>query len=376
MKFSKRSEFLTSSPLYVFAKKVKEFEAQGREVISLGLGEPYYDTPNGTKLAGIKAIENNKTHYNPAMGSMELRKAIAQKHNASVENVAVSSGAKPFLGSIFWSLLDEGDLVFMASPYYPPFAQIIRSCGGEIVYVDTKPADFQLTASLLQEEISKQDMENRSAYIIINSPNNPTGTTYEKEELRKIVELCKENNITIISDECYASFSPNPEFSLREFSDDIIVINSLSKSHAMTGWRIGYVVCPANLAVVVGRFLENYIGCPSSISDAAAVTALNGETLPDFVEQRKIVHVWLDGMKIPYAKSTGGIFIFPDFSAVMKKNNIANSVDLATYFLENAGVAMTPGVSFGEKYDTHLRISYCIEVNVLKVALEKLEKVI
>ncbi|EKE20349.1 MAG: aspartate aminotransferase, partial [uncultured bacterium] len=108
-------------------------------------------------------------------------------------------------------------------------------------------------------------MENKNSYIIINSPNNPTGTTYEKAELKKIVELCRKNKIAIISDECYSNFSSNPEFSLREFSDEIIVINSLSKSHAMTGWRIGYVICPADLAVVIGRFLENYIGCPSSI---------------------------------------------------------------------------------------------------------------
>jgi aspartate/methionine/tyrosine aminotransferase len=154
------------------------------------------------------------------------------------------------------------------------------------------------------------------------------------------------------------------------------VINSLSKSHAMTGWRIGYVVCPAELNVVIGRFLENYIGCPSSISDWASLTALETKTLPDFIEQREIVHAWLDEMKIPYAKSTGGIFIFPDFSSVMEKKNITNSVDLATFFLENAGVAMTPGVSFGENFDSHLRISYCVEIEKLKSALRKIKDAI
>lgn len=376
MKFSKRSNFLTSSPLYVFAKKVKEFEAQGREVISLGLGEPYYNTPEEIKLAGIEAIKNNKTHYNPAVGSMALRKEIASVHGVEAERVAVSSGAKPFLGSIFWSLLDEGDLVFLASPYYPPFAQIIESCGGKIVFVDTKKTGFQLTASLLESEIGKQNIAEKNCFIIINSPNNPTGVTYEKEELKKIVALCREKKVTIISDECYSAFSHDPHFSLREFGDEIIVINSLSKSHAMTGWRIGYAICPAELTVVVGRFLENYIGCPSSISDASAIVALKEKTLPDFTEQREIVHAWLDEMKISYAKSTGGIFIFPDFSQTMKKKNITNSTDLATYFLESAGVAMTPGISFGENFDTHLRISYCIRIEDLKMALDKLKSVI
>jgi aspartate/methionine/tyrosine aminotransferase len=376
MKFSKRSNFLTSSPLYVFAKKVKELEAQGKEIVSLGLGEPYYDTPEEIKLAGIEAIKNNKTHYNPAAGTMALRQAIAKKHGTTPDRVSVSSGAKSFLGSIFWSLLDEGDLVFMATPYYPPFAQIIESCGGKIIQVDTKAKDFQLTSETLQKEIDQQDFSGKSAFIIINSPNNPTGVTYEKEELKKIVSLCQKNSITIISDECYSNFSPDPDFSLRQFSDEIIVINSLSKSHAMTGWRIGYAVCPVELNVVVGRFLENYIGCPSSISDAAAIAALNAESLPDFHEQRTIMHAWLTKMGISFTESTGGIFIFPDFSNIMKEKGIANSVDLATFFLEKGGVATTPGISFGEKYDTHLRLTYCIKVDVLKLALEKLEKVI
>ncbi|HBP01290.1 MAG TPA: hypothetical protein DD454_03715 [Candidatus Moranbacteria bacterium] len=144
----------------------------------------------------------------------------------------------------------------------------------------------------------------------------------------------------------------------------------------MTGWRIGYVICPPELNVIVGRFLENYIGCPSSISDAAALVALKSEPLPDLVGQRELVHGWLERLGIPHTKSEGGIFIFPDFAEIMKKKGIANSVDLATYFLEEAGVATTPGVSFGEKYDAHLRISYCIETPKLALALEKLEKVI
>ncbi len=377
MQTSKRATKLTASPLYVFAKKVKEQEALGREIISLGLGEPYYDTPEVIKEAGIAAIRNDKTHYNPAQGSMALRKKIAQKYSVEVERVSVSTGAKPFLGSIFWSLVDEGDLVFMAGPYYPPFYQIADSCGAQVVLVDTKPNNFQLKAEVLREIFEENNTTTKKAFIIINSPNNPSGVTYEKAELEKIVAVCKENGVTIISDECYSNFSPDSNFSLRQFGDEIIVINSLSKSHAMTGWRIGFAICPVELNVVVGRFLENYIGCPCSISDAAAVVALEGEnTLPDLLKQREIMHAWLDEMKISYAKSTGGIFIFPDFVEVMKKLNIKTSVELATYFLEKAGVATTPGISFGEKYDTHLRLSYCIKPDELKNALGKIKEII
>ena len=145
----------------------------------------------------------------------------------------------------------------------------------------------------------------------------------------------------------------------------------------MTGWRIGYAICPSELSVTIGRFLENYIGCPSSISDAAAIVALESDaTLPDLTSQREIMHKWLSEMKISYAKSTGGIFIFPGFADVMKKLNLKSSVELATYFLEKAGVATTPGISFGEKYDTHLRLSYCIKPEELKIALEKIKSVL
>ncbi|KKU51823.1 MAG: Aspartate aminotransferase [Candidatus Moranbacteria bacterium GW2011_GWE2_47_10] len=376
MKFSNRSSCLTSSPLYVFSRKVKEQEALGREIISLGLGEPFYDTPEEIKQAGIRAIENNKTHYNPATGSMELRKTLAVIHGVTPEHISVSSGAKPFLGAVFWSLVDEGDIVYMAGPYYPPFLQIAESCGAKVVLIDTKPTGLRLTADSLKEAIDANRHNQKKSYIIINSPNNPTGVVYEKAELEKIVALCKQRGITIISDECYGKLSADPDFGLRNFSEDVIVINSLSKSHAMTGWRIGYVICPPELNVIVGRFLENYIGCPSSISDAAALVALKSEPLPDLVGQRELVHGWLERLGIPHTKSEGGIFIFPDFAEIMKKKGIANSVDLATYFLEEAGVATTPGVSFGEKYDAHLRISYCIETPKLALALEKLEKVI
>ena len=376
MRISKRAAKLTSSPLYTFAEKVKLRQAQGMEIISLGLGEPYYDTPEIIKQAGIEAIKANKTHYNPAQGSNVLRKKIAARYGVEADCVSVSSGAKPFLSSVLWSLVDDGDLVFMAGPYYPPFFQIASSCGAEIVLIDTKPQDFQLKADALEEIFSKNNTQEKKSCIIINSPNNPTGVTYEKDELEKIVAVCKKHKVTIISDECYSNFSSDTAFSLRQFSQEVIVINSLSKSHAMTGWRVGFVVCPAEFNVVIGRYLENHIGCPSSISDAAAIVALeSGQTLPDLVEQRKIVHAWLIKMEIAFAESTGGIFVFPDFSKFMREKGLSNSVELATYFLEKAGVATTPGISFGEMYDTNLRLSYCLKTEKLQQALDKVEKV-
>jgi len=373
MKFSKRSSHLVSSPLYVFFGKVKAQEALGKKIISLGVGEPYQDTPEAIKNAGIAAIKNNKTRYNPATGSMALKKALAEKYQVAPEQVALASGAKPFLGSIMWSLLDEGDVMFMAGPVYPPFFQIAESNGARVVLVDTKPTGFKMTLAAVEEAYKNTDLKGASAYMLLNSPNNPTGVAYDKAELKKIVSFCGEQGITIISDECYNNFSADPEFTVRQLDDQAVVINSFSKTYAMTGWRLGYAIMPVEMSVIVGRYLENYLGCASSIADAAALVALETEPLADFTEQRTIIHAWLGKHGIPYAPSTGGIFVFPDFSPIMAKKGIANSVDLATYFLENAEVATTPGSAFGEKYDSHLRLSYCIKVEELILALEKLD---
>jgi len=374
MKFSKRSEKLTSSPLYVFFRKVKEAEAAGKKIISLGVGEPFQDTPENIKQAGIEAIKAGKTKYNPAAGSTALRKKMAEKYQVSIEQVVTSNGAKPFLGSIFWSLVDEGEIVYLAAPVYPPFFAIAESCDAKVVLIDTKPTEFKLTLKALKEAVENND-NGKPAHLLVNSPNNPTGVVSDKEELEKIVRFCKENNITLISDECYSQFSPDPSFSLRQIDPKVIVINSFSKAYGMTGWRLGYVVCPAELAVALTRYLDNYVGCASSISDAAAITALDSEPLEDFVEQRKIIHQWLAEHQIPFSPSTGGIFIFPDFKPVIEKLNLSGSMELAAYFLEKAEVATTPGIAFGEAYDTHLRISYSIKIEELKEALEKLDKV-
>ncbi len=378
MRFSKRSDFLVSSPLYAFSKKVKEMEGRGVEVFSLGLGEPFYDTPEAIKKAGIEAIEKNQTHYNPAAGSMKLRQALAEKYQAEAANVAVSSGAKPILGAVFWSLLNEGDQVFLAAPFYPPFLQIIQSCGGQTILIDTKPSGFKMTVESLRSAFENSYQENPDfagqKYLLVNSPNNPTGTVYDKNELKKIVEFCRENKITVISDECYNQFSAEKGFTLRGFSQDVIVINSLSKSHAMTGWRIGFVIAPKELVGVIEKFLENYLGCPCSISDAAALVALQTPALPDLTKQRQVIHAWLEKMQIPFASSEGGIFIFPDFADFMRSKKLKTSTELATYFLEKVQVATTPGISFGENYDTHLRLSYCLQGEKLREVLQKLEK--
>lgn len=375
LKISKRAEKLTLSPLYTFFRKVKDAEDAGRKIISLGVGEPYNDTPVEIKEAGIEAIGKNITRYNPSAGSIKLREMLAKKYAVITSNVLVSAGAKPLLAVVFMALLDEGDVVIMAGPYYPPFFQIVESCGGKVFLIDTELDNFQLTLESVQAATRLCQHSQRKIHLLINSPNNPTGVVYEKKELEKIVRWCSAEDITIVADECYSNFSSQPEFTLRDFSTEIIVINSFSKTYAMTGWRVGYVVCPAEFGVAVARFLDVYLSCTSSISDYAAIAALEAKPLKDFVLQRELMHKWLVKMKIIYTKSTGGLFVFPDFSDFMKQKKFSGSIELAEYFLEKADVATTPGISFGEKYDTHLRLSYCLELEKLEAGLKKLEEV-
>lgn len=377
MIFSSRAQKLESSPLYSFFRLVKEKEAQGQKIISLGVGEPYQDTPEAIKQAGIEAIQDNKTRYLVSTGTLELKRAIAARYAVEPERVAVSSGAKPLLSAAIWSLVDEGDLFFIPAPIYPPFAQVVATCGGKVVGIDTKTDGFKLTAHSLSEALKQHAEAPGRRHIIINSPNNPTGAVYDLAELKEIFKICEAHEINVISDECYSNFSPDPAFSLLQLTDKAIVINSFSKAYAMPGWRVGYAVCPKELAATIGRYLDNYVGCPCSISDAAAQAALKHEALPDYTKQRALMVAWLNKLGLEARiEGMGGIFSFPDFAPIMARLGIADSMALAAMILEKAGVAVTPGVAFGQDYDTHLRLSYCLEMDRLKTALEKLEAVL
>lgn len=198
---------------------------------------------------------------------------------------------------------------------------------------------------------------------------------YEAKELKKIVKFCQEKKITIISDECYMNFSPTPNFSLYQYNSEIIVINSCSKTYSMPGERIGWGIIPEYLSSSVRLYLENYTGCPNAISQIGATEAIkNNLTVADYAEQRRIMNKWLRKNKIKYPKLTSGFYAFPDFSKYIRKFNYENSTQLAEHILVEAGVAVIPGVSFGDSFNNHLRISYCVESAKLKIALERIEK--
>lgn len=366
---SKRAEKLTESPLQQFFAKVKAMETEGKNIISLGVGEPNNHTPWRIKIAGIWAILKNKTGYLPAVGSMELRKVLAEKYEVGVPNVVISHGAKTVLSAILWTTINPGDQVMVLAPHYPPFLQVVESCGGEAVSIDTEPNKFMVSAQEIETAIIEKKLKPKT--LLLNSPNNPTGMEYSMDELKKIVQLSRRYNFLIIADECYSHFSQNQNFSLLDICPEAIAIGSCSKTYSMPGWRVGWGIMPAETANAVRLYLENWIGSPNSIATDSAITAISGKGIGGFENQRQTVYTWLKKMGIPFEKSTGGFYVFPDFSKYVQKTG--NSVVLAEYLL-NFGVAVTPGVAFGKNFDNFLRISFCVKTNKLTKALEKLEK--
>ena len=370
-KFSKRSLKLKPSELQDFFKKAKSLQG----VLSLGVGEPYNNTPPFVKEEGHKAIRHNKTGYIPASGSLEAKKILANKYGVRPENVIISSGAKAVIGAVLWTIIDNGDRVLAPAPYYPLFAQVPESCGAKLVLIDTKKDNFLLKSEAVERAIK----ENRSCpkALIINSPNNPTGAVYEKEELKKIADLSRKFGFIIISDECYNNFSPDPKFTFIDLSSKAVIVNSCSKTYAMPGWRIGWGIMPEELAYRVNLFLENFFGCPNAIAEQAAIKALAGPGIGDYSKQRELARLWLEKMNIPFMPSMGGFYYFPDFSEFINPaKGIDSGVALANYILEKALVAVTPGIDFGENYGNHLRISYCVEEKTLDKALKKIKDVL
>jgi aspartate aminotransferase len=359
---------LDESPLYSFYRRVKALESKGIEVISLGIGEPDSETPDTIKNAGIQAIKTGKTRYVPSNGSADIRSMLADNYGVAPEEVVISHGAKTVLSAVLHSLVDPEDRVLMAAPYYPPFVGVVKSLGGWPLLVDTKKNGFQLTVELIRKALACK--KNVPKILVLNTPNNPTGVEYSRDELEKIASWADENDVIVIADECYSCFSSDPNFSFRQLLPEAIIIDTVSKGYAMPGWRIGWGVMPVELANMVKLYLDNHIGCPGSINERAAFIALGHEFINPYNEQRELLSAWLKKYNIPFEPTNGGIYLFPDFSSIAEK--IGGSEKLAEKFLKN-GVALTPGIAFG-KYDNHLRISYCVPVDKLEKAIRKMKE--
>ena len=343
-------------------------KAEGQDVIGFGAGEPDFNTPDYIKEAGIAAIEHNETRYTPSSGTVELRKAICQRLKADCgveytpQQISVSNGAKPCVYVALRALINPGDEVILPSPYWVSYSELIKMTGGVPVIVETREADhFKLTAQELRDAITP-----KTKAMILNNPSNPTGMMYSRKELEEIAKVCVEQDIYVICDEIYYH-----------------LVNGVSKSYAMTGWRIGYVAANDQVSKVIANYLSHCTGSPSSISQKAAVTALTAsqesvEVMRKAFERRRDYMVErmnsIEGVSC--IKPHGASYVMMNIEKLIGQELhgvvIRDADDFGNLFLKYGKVAVVPGTGFGAP--TFVRWSYATSIENIKEGLNRLER--
>ncbi|MFQ3574004.1 MAG: pyridoxal phosphate-dependent aminotransferase [Thermodesulfovibrionales bacterium] len=387
---SQRAGRVKPSATLAVDSKAKSMKAKGIDVINFGVGEPDFDTPDYVKSAAIKAINDGFTKYTPVGGTDELKQAIIEKLandnnlHYKPENIIVSCGAKHSLYNISQALLSPGDEVIIPSPYWVSYPDQTLLNDGIPVFVDTYEEDnFMVKPEAIESAITK-----KTRALILNYPSNPTGFTYTVDVLKKIGELAVRHNFYIISDEVYEYFTydGNKHISIASLDDEIksktIVVNALSKSHAMTGWRIGYAAGPSEIIKAMTSIQSQSTSNPTSIAQKAGVAALKGpkdfinDMVKEFDTRRRILAEGLNAIEgISCRLPNGAFYVFPNVSKLYGRKygdrEIRSSFDLAMYLLDEANVAMVHGEAFGN--DNHVRLSYAISSQDIVRALERIK---
>ncbi len=369
----------------------KQMKADGLDVIGFGAGEPDFPTPDYIKEVGIQAIQNNDTKYTPSVGTVALRKAICQrlKEDCGVEyapaEVSVSNGAKPCVYVALRALVNPGDEVILPAPYWVSYIELIRMVGGVPVVVEATEAEhFKITPEKLAAAITP-----KTKCMILNNPSNPTGMMYSRKELEEIAKVCVEKDIYVISDEIYYRLAyDNEEFvSFAALGEDVkartLLVNGVSKSYAMTGWRVGFACANDVIAKVMGNFLSHSTGAPSSISQKAAVAALEGpqgevESMRKaFEERRNYIVSRMNAINgISCIKPEGAFYVMMNMEKLVGKTIhgevIRDSDDFSAAFLKHGLVATVPCTGFGAP--NYVRWSYATSMDNIKKGLDRLEQ--
>lgn len=387
---SKKAQAISSSPTLAIDSKFKAMKANGEDVVGFGAGEPDFDTPQHIKDAAIKAITEGKTKYTPAAGTLDVRKAVAEKFKRengldyTPANIVVSNGAKHSLVNAFMAVCDAGDEVIIPAPYWVSYPEMVKIADGVPVIVHTKPENgFKVTADELKAAIT-----DKTKAIVLNSPSNPTGMVYTEDELRAIADLAVEKNLFVISDEIYEHLVyEGKAVSIASFNEKIkdltIIINGVSKTYAMTGWRIGFSASNETIAKVMANIQSHATSNPNSIAQIATIAALDGglecveEMKKHFVERRNFM---VDGINaidgVSCEKPSGAFYIMMDISKLFGKElcgcKITDADAFATALLEKAKVAVVPGTGF--EAPNYVRWSYATSLDNIKEGLSRLNK--
>lgn len=389
MYISEKAKSISPSSTLAIDAKFKAMKADGVDVVGFGAGEPDFDTPQYIKDAAIKAILDGKTKYTPAAGMVELRKAICKKFkdennlDYTFDQIVVSNGAKHSLVNVFQAICNAGDEVIIPTPFWVSYPEMVKLADAVPVFLTThEENDFKLTAQELADAIT-----DKTRAIILNSPSNPTGMVYTKDELNEIAKVCVENKIYVVSDEIYEHLIyEGSHVSIASLGEDIkdltIIVNGVSKTYAMTGWRIGYTASHPAIAKVMANVQSHATSNPNSIAQYATLAALGGGRdeiklmKQAFLERRNFMVDKINSIDgVSCLKPHGAFYVFMNISRLKGKTLagklIETSDDFAEVFLDKAKVAVVPGSGFGA--DDYVRWSYATGMETIKEGLSRLE---
>ena len=375
------------SPTIAVTQKARELKAAGKDVIGLGAGEPDFDTPDNIKKAAIRAIKAGETKYTTVDGTLKLKGAIIKKFKREnnlkylTDEITVGTGGKQVLYNAFMVTLNKGDEVIIPAPFWVSYPDMVLLAGGKPKIVKCSETEgFKLTPQKLKKAISK-----KTKWLILNSPSNPTGAGYTKNEIKNLSKvLIKNKKIHILSDDIYEhiTYDDFKFFTIAQISklkSRTITMNGVSKSYAMTGWRIGYAGGPKEIIKAIRKIQSQSTSNPSSVSQAAAVEALNGtqkfikKRSNAFKQRRDFVVKSLNKISgISCLKPNGAFYVFPSCKKLLgKKTKLKNDSDFVKKLLEKSNVAVVQGSAFG--LDGHFRISYATSMKKLKVAMKRIK---
>ncbi|MCD6461047.1 pyridoxal phosphate-dependent aminotransferase [bacterium] len=381
MQIANRVQKVSPSLTLSITAKAKAMKKQGFDVVGFGAGEPDFDTPDYIKNSAKKALDDGKTKYTPVTGMAELKQVICDKfaneNNLKYEpdNIAVSCGAKHSLYNYFQATINDGDEVIIPSPYWVSYPQQINLAGGIPVFVQTnKDAQFKITPDKLSHYITK-----KTKAVILNSPSNPSGMMYTQGEIKKLAEFFVDKNIAVVSDEIYEHITYGfPHVSIASFGDEIkqltTIINGVSKSYSMTGWRIGYMAADKQIVKAVNKIQGHSTSSPNTMAQIASITALEGglDSVKKMVDEFKIRRDYmcekLNSINaIDCIVPQGAFYVFPSIAKLG-----LDSISFCEQLLEKFHVAAVPGAAFGN--DANIRLSYAIDLSSIKKGLQRLEE--
>ena len=379
------------SPTIAVTQKAKELKAAGKDVIGLGAGEPDFDTPDNIKKAAIDAIQAGDTKYTAVDGTKDLKEAIVEKFkrennlNYTIDQITVGAGGKHVIYNLMMATLNKGDEVIIPAPYWVSYPDIVLLAGANPIVIEcSEEQGFKLSAKDLEAKIT-----NNTKWLILNSPSNPTGACYSEQEIKNLSQVLKRNpHVNILSDDIYEHITyDNFKFftiaQIPEIKNKVITMNGVSKSYAMTGWRIGYAAGDKDIIKAIAKIQSQSTTNPSSISQAAAVEALNGKQ--DFIpvrakafqERRDFVVNSLNAIEgISCLKPQGAFYVFPNCKGLIGKKDksgkkITNDTEFVQSLLENNDVAVVQGSAFG--LEGFFRISYATSMEKLEIAMKRIK---